>query len=195
MKQNINLMLLSFAPLIAFYGCEHFFGLKMAIAATVAVTIAEIIYRKIRKEDPGAFFYFIAFTTIIFGLIDVYSSNTSFFKFEPALTNFVTGVYFAWGTWKPKPLMVEFAEKAGKLPNPMPPGFLEYIRIMSWIWVVYFFVKAFAYLYLAGKPETNTMQMMLIRTVAGNVSMFVLLGICWIMAKPIYQWVQKKGRI
>lgn len=189
-KQNLILILQSFLPLIAFYACEELFGLKVAIGATVIVTIAEIIYRKgIKKEDLGGLFYFIAGTTIVFGLIDLYSTGTSFFKYEPALTNFVTGIYFAWGTAKAKPLMIEFAEKMGKLPDPLPHGFVEYIRAMSWIWVTYFIVKAFAYLWIAREEGTDTMRMMVVRTIAGNVSMFVLLGVCWLIAKPLYCWV------
>src|SRR5450759_176156 len=153
---KLNLLILSFLPLIAFYGCEHFFGLKMAIAATVVVTVAELIYRKIRKEDPGAFFYFIAFTTIVFGLIDVYSAKTSFFKFEPALTNFVTGIYFAWGAWKPVPLILEFAQKAKKVPEVVSPELITYMRAMTWMWVGYLFIKSFAYLWIAKESSAST---------------------------------------
>ena len=192
-KQNINLLLLSFAPLIAFYAFEHFWGLKVAISATVIVTVAEIIYRKIRKEALGAFFYFISITTIVFGLIDVFSEGTSFFKYEPALTNFVTGFYFAWGAMTPKPLMLEFAEKSGKLhPEKVTPELIYFLRATTWIWVGYFIIKAFAYLWLANKPETSTGQMMVIRTLAGNASMFLMLGVSWLLNKPLYRWCAAK---
>jgi intracellular septation protein A len=191
-KENLNLLLLSFAPLIAFYGFEHFFGLKVAIGATVVVTIAEIIYRKFKKEELGAFFYFISITTIVFGLIDVYSTGTSFFKYEPALTNFVTGIYFAYGAMTPKPMMLEMGQKMKKIPEDVAPEFVSYLRVMTWLWVWYMLVKSVAYLWIAREPETSTVKMMIIRTVAGNVSMFVMLGISWLVSKPIFRWVSKK---
>ena len=196
-KQNLYLLMMSFAPLIAFYAFEHFWGLKVAIAATVIVTVAEIIYRKIRKEALGAFFYFIAVTTIAFGLIDVFSEGTTFFKYEPALTNFITGFYFAYGATTVKPMILEFAEKAKKIdPEKVTPEFVYFLRAVTWMWVVYFIIKAFAYLWLANKPETSTGQMMVIRTLAGNASMFLMLGVSWVLNKPLYRWVLKRhGKI
>ena len=191
-KETLKMLMMSFAPLLAFYGVEHFFGLKIAIGATVGVTIGEIIYRKMRKEALGGFFYFIAITTIGFGLIDVFSSGTSFFKYEPAITNLVTGIYFIWGAAQPIPLIQEFAQKAGKIPENPPPALTLYLRVMTWIWVVYFLIKGIVYFAIANEPETSTGKMMVIRTLAGNASMFIMLAVSWLGGKPIYKWAMKR---
>ncbi len=193
MHQTFKLLILSFAPLIAFYGFEHFFGLKTAIAATVVVTVAEIIYRKLKKEELGAFFWFVSISTIGFGLVDVCSTNTRFFKYEPALTNFMTGAYFIWGAITPKPLMQDMVMKMKKIPEShFGPAIVMYFRIMTWIWVVYFLVKAGVYYAIADEPDTSVGKMMIIRTLVGNASMFGMIGISWLIGKPLLKYIQKR---
>ena len=195
-KQSILLLLLSLLPLIAFYGFEQLYGLKTAIAATIVVTVAEVIYRKWKKQDPGAFFYFISITTIGFGLIDVMSTNTRFFKFEPALTNLITGIYFAYGALTTKPMLQEMMEKMNRIPSErFTPELTAYFRFMTWVWVVYFIVKAWVYFIIAEHAETSVGKMMVIRTLAGNASMFGMLGVSWVLGK-LYRWnTDRKKRV
>lgn len=193
-NQKLSLILQSILPLAAFYLFEHFCGLKIAIAATVVVTIAEIIYRKIRKETLDVLFWSVSIMTIGFGIIDLYSENASLFKYEPALSSLAMGIFFTWGAWKPKPLLLEMVEKAKKLPEPVAPELVLYLRVFTWIWVVYFMVKAGVYFWLAKQPDADIGSMMVIRTIAGNASLGVMLAFSWLGGKPIYKWIRSLKR-
>ena len=193
MKQSLPLILQSFLPLIAFYGFEHFFGLKAAIAGTIVVAIAEFAYRRWKKEDLGAFFYFVTISTVGFGLIDVFSTNTSFFKYEPALTNVLTAFYFAWGAMTPKPMLQELVEKTKKISSEhFQEELVLYFRILTWLWVLYFFGKGIVYYVIADEPDATVDKMILVRSVVGNVSMFAMVGVSWLMGKPIVRYLMKR---
>ena len=46
----LNFALTNFGPIITFYAANHFFGLKVAVLASVVWTLGEIVFHIIRKK-------------------------------------------------------------------------------------------------------------------------------------------------
>jgi uncharacterized membrane protein len=165
----------NFGPLIVFLAAKSLLGLKPAIALTLVWAVAEVAYLLgWKRERPTAFFWFSAGITLVFGVIDLYADVPVLFRYEAALTNALTGLYFGATIFVGKPLIQEFAEKAGTAPLDRP-GAKEYLRILTVAWTAYFFAKAAVYLYLADSGlsfETATS----IRSALGPISLAVMLG-------------------
>lgn len=165
----------SFGPLIVFLIVKSLAGLKPAIVATIAWSLVEIAYVVAwKRQKPTQFFYFSVGTTLVFGLIDLYSDNPILFRYEAVLTNILTGIYFGSTLFVGKPLIQEFAEKAD-YENVNTPEAKIYLRFLTIVWAGSFFVKASIYLYLANS-DLSIEHVTAIRSTIGPVSFLVLLG-------------------
>ena len=170
----LQFVLSNFGPLIAFYGVNHFWGLKPAVASAVAWTIGEIAYNRIKRIPTSTFFKFSAAVAILFGAIDIYLRQSVFFKYEASLTNLVSGFYFASTLWGAKPLIQEFAEKQGRMKGDLTPDRIFYFRFLTWVWAIYLWIKAGAYYWLASRVSLE--QGLAVRFVLGNASFYGLLA-------------------
>jgi intracellular septation protein A len=164
----------NFGPLIIFYFCNHFWGLKVALAATVIWTIGEIIFKKLKGKELSQFFIFTATITIVFGLIDIYLQQSIFFKFEAPLTNFVVGLYFALSLFG-KPLIQEFAEQQGRIAGTLSADTEYYFKFLTLVWAFYMWAKSVVYIWVAMNMTLE--EGLVFRTIFGSISFYGLLGI------------------
>lgn len=191
LKSVLLFIINNFGPLVVFYGVNHFYGLKPAIATTIVFTVGDAVYQKRKGITLGSFYWFCFFITVLFGGIDLYLQQSFLFKYEAAITNFVFGFYFASGVVAKKPFIEEFAEKAGKLPHPRPHGLTTYFKILTALWAVYFFAKGVVYFAWA---KTLTIDELLgYRAVLGNISMFAMVIVSTFGSKYIFRFMLKRG--
>lgn len=120
-KSFLKFLFTNFGPIIIFYFATRFLGLKTGILLSTFYTIAEIIHYKIKKKPINAFFKFFATICILFGVIDLYLSNSNIYIYEPAFTNIITALFFVIGAFTKKPLIQEFVEKNTTFENPESP--------------------------------------------------------------------------
>jgi len=191
-RSTLKFLLTNFGPLIVFYLSNHFFGLKEAIGISVAFTIGEVIYQKVKNEPISAFFIFSAVMSIVFGTIDLYLPHAVFFNYEAAFTNVITGIFFVIGAFGKKPLIQELAEKRRKFDRPEAPDLIYFFRIFTLIWATYFFIKATLYVWLAGMP-ISTEEKMAIRGTAGGASLYAMLALSIFGGRKLFYLFKKMG--
>ena len=170
-----NSLIQNFGPLIVFLVANNLAGLKPAIVATIIWSIAEFAYiTRWQRKKPTQFFYFSLGTTLLFGMIDLYSDNPMLFRFEAVLTNVITGFYFGLTVFVGKPLIQEFAEKS-KSADVEAPGAKIYLRYLTVLWAAYFFAKAAIYFFL-GISDLSIERVTIIRSALGPISFIAMLG-------------------
>lgn len=182
----------NFTPLIAFYSINHYWGLKSAIAVSVIVTIIEIVYKKNNKKEISILFKYCAGMTLIFGAVDLYAQDSFLFKYESCVTNIITGLFFASSLWRTKPILQDFYEKTPNAKE-ITPERAVYFRFITKIWVGYFFVKAAAYFWVAQNYTIE--QGLVIRTILGSGSFYLMLFLSTAGAKKIIPYLKKTSTI
>jgi intracellular septation protein A len=191
---TIAWILRDFGPLIVFYGANHFFGFVPAIVASMAWSVGDVALIKLRKQQVSAFLKFSIVVTVLFGTIDVYLQGPFLFRYEAALSNVVTGVFFGLTLRGDKSIIQEFAEKraatTGK-PVPINPDTIHYFRLCSWVWTVYFFLKAAFYVWVGHQYDLE--RALAIRIVVGNATFYSLLFVSIFLAKPIILGLRRLG--
>jgi len=176
----LKIIFLQFGPLIAFYGANHFWGLKAGILASLIWAVAEVAVSLWMKKPLTFFFWFSSGIAIVFGVIDLFLQRSFLFKYEGSLTNTIVGGMFAYSLWKKRPLLNEMVraqiqtQKGLASPPELIPEVADYLWALTWLWTFYQFAKAVFYFWVAGNYPLE--KVLVIRTVVGNVSMFVLLG-------------------
>lgn len=165
----------NFGPILVFYISNHFFGLQIAVIASIIWIVGEIVFHIIKKIRLSPFFKFSAGITIVFGLIDLYLQRSLLFKYEASLSNAMVGVFFALSLLKEKPIIREFAEAQGRISSDLTPDSEYYFKFLTVVWTVFMFAKAAFYFWVAQKYSLE--EGLAIRAGVGNISFYALLGI------------------
>lgn len=173
-RRFVFALLRDFGPLIVFVVANHFFGTKLAIAASMTAALAEFGYCKYRKQQLKTFFLFSIISTLIFGGINLYQETPFLVGYEPVITNVMTGLFFLASLFIGKPIIQEFAERAMSEPKPFVGNRLFYVRFLTWVWVGYFFVKAGFYAWVVAIMPFE--QALATRAVVGQVSLVALIA-------------------
>jgi uncharacterized membrane protein len=169
-------ILQSFGPIVVFLVVKAALGLRPAIIASLVWSVLDALYVVVWKRDrPTPFFYFSVTTTLVFGVVDLYATNPFLFRYEAALTNVLTGLYFGATVFVGKPLIQEFAEKAKGVEDIAKPSARAYLRFLTVVWSGYFFAKALTYYYLA-QSDLSYERTALIRAALGPLSLGAMLG-------------------
>ncbi|MGZ3711162.1 MAG: septation protein IspZ [Bdellovibrionota bacterium] len=190
LKGLINFAFVNFGPLIVFYGTNRIYGLKIAIIASTLFSFAEIAWRLYRRLPITNLFKFSATVTILFGLVDLYAQQSFLFKYEASATNVLTGVFFGASLFSSKCLLQEFYEQR-KDAKAVTPDLAGYFRLLTLIWVLYFWLKAAVYFWIAGRFSLE--QGLLVRTVLGSGSFYLMLGISIFGSRKIFPLLKKWG--
>ena len=184
----------NFGPLIVFYLSNHFYGIKFAIAVSVTYSIADVVYQKIKKRPVSTFFLFSAGVTLVFGAVDLYLARSVLFNYEPAITNFITALFFLYGAFKEKPLIQEFAERQKKESISSTPDRVYFFRVFTLIWSGYFFLKAGFYIWLAAQSMSLD-RMIMIRSAVGGGSLYAMIGLSFVGGRRLFLIMKKNGML
>ncbi len=182
----------NFGPLVIFSFANHFFGLKIAIAASLVFLIAEVLYQKSKKKPISEFFIFSAVTSIVFGVVDLTLTEAVLFNYEAVITNVITGFFFIYGAFKKKPLIQEFAEKREKFKNGTSPDLIHFFRIFTLVWATYFFMKAAFYVWVAAQP-ISTEEKIAIRSTIGGGSLYALIALSTFGGRRMFHFFKRLG--
>jgi intracellular septation protein A len=178
----------NFGPLIAFYGTNHFFGMRAALGAALAYALTEVAYKLVRRQKLTALFKISAGLSVAFGVLDLCLKNPIFFRFEGAISNVITGGFFAATLWSKKTLIQEVAEKRAP-GKPIPPERLYRFRALTIMWVAYFFAKAVAYAWISMRYSLE--EALAIRTAVGTTSFYAMLGFSLFLSKRFFDLLDR----
>jgi len=179
-------ILRDFGPLLAFYGTNHFFGFVPAIVVSMAWSVVDVAIVKLKKQKVTAFLKFSIAVSLLFGTVDLYFHGPFLFRYEPVLSNIVTGIFFGLTLRGEKSIIQEFAERRAEANGtvvPIKPDTVFYFRVCSVVWTAYFFLKAGFYTWVASRYELE--RAMEIRVVVGNATFYPLLFVSIFLARPI----------
>ena len=113
-----------------------------------------------------------------------------FFNYEAAFSNVITGIYFLISLQSSKSAIQEFVENKNGTPITDQSSIFR-LRIITWVWVIYFFIKAAIYFYLSSRYTIE--QALLIRSTAGTASFYILLTLSITSGKKIILYLQSKN--
>lgn len=188
--KSIRFVMTNFGPLITFYGVNHFYGLQKAIVFSTVFTVVEIGIKIRRKEPIPTLFKFTAAMTLIFGGIDLYFQQSILFKYEAAVTNSFTGVFFGTSLLGKTSILqnLQAGQDDGRV---WTPDRVAYMRILTGIWTGYFFMKAGAYFWMASHFDIE--RGLMIRTIAGTASFYAMLVVSVFGSRLLFPWMKQNG--
>jgi intracellular septation protein A len=171
-----------FGSVIVFVVGLYAFGIKPAIVATIVWIAGDAIQRAVRRLGFPQVWLFANGLVVVFGGVDLYAATPFMLRYEPVVTNVLTGVVFAAGAFGDKPVIQLLAEARGRS---FPEGaeIRRFFQVLTFIWVAYFVLKAGVYYWLA---RTMTLEeAMPIRAVVGPGSLAVLLALSF-RSRPLF---------
>lgn len=190
LRSVVALAVDNFGPLIVFLAVDRLWGLKPAIAASVAFSAFEIARKLSRGEPTTLLFRFTAAMTLVFGTVDLYAQRSFLFKYEACATNVLTGFFFGATLLDRKSILQEYYEKRPDA-KPLTADRVVYFRWLTVAWVVYFLVKAAVYLWLA---RTFSLERAAeIRSTAGAASFYAMLFVSIAGSKKIFPAIKRLG--
>ena len=170
-------MLPDLAPGIVFFGANHYWGLRVAVLSSFAFLALDLAWKAWRRQKPSGLYVYAAAVTGIFGALDLYLKRALFFRYEAALTNVLSAVFFASTLRGGRSLIQDVAEKTMTAEGvAMSADHVFYFRLWTLIWVAYFLAKAAVYAWLAASP-LSLERLLIVRAVIGNVTLYGLIAL------------------
>ncbi len=180
-----------FGPLIAFWVLAAALGLKAGIAGSIAVIVAGVLWRLVRRRAFTRIYILVAVLTVVLGVVDLLSDTPAMIIYESVITNVVTGIAFVIGASGRKPMIQEMAEQRAEIPNPDRADTRRFFQLFTLLWAAYFFVKAAFYLWLARTMPLA--EALAVRSLVGGVSLGLMIGISVTQGKRLFLLCRKWG--
>ncbi len=172
-KGHLGFVLLNFGTPIVFFWTYYVWGTKPAIAFAIGATLVQALIHLILRLKFSPFFIVASGFTVAFGAVDLLVQEPRFFRLGPFAENFLLGLAFLATLLTEKPIAAWFA---AALPPAIQPDLSKigknYLRRLTQIWAIYFFVKAFLFLYLAFR--VNLGQLIVLRSILGGGSLVLM---------------------
>jgi hypothetical protein len=176
-------ILAEFAPILGFLVLSQFVGVKLAIAGTILIAIADSCWRLWRGVAFTRTYILFAALTVGFGLIDLFSAVPFMLKYEAVVTNVVTGMTFALSAIGPKPLVLEVAEqREGR--QYTDAASKTFFRGFTLVWAGYFLLKATFYLWVAW--NFTMIEAVIVRKFVGSISLGLMLWASYTQARRAF---------
>jgi uncharacterized membrane protein len=122
-----------------------------------------------------AFFILSSSFTVLFGGMDLLLSNPRFFRLEPFVHNFFLSLIFFATAFTRYPIIRWFVEGLPKrLRLESSEATPQYLKNVTFVWALYFLLKAFLYLYLGLTVDLG--KLILYRSVIGSITIGLLMG-------------------
>jgi uncharacterized membrane protein len=185
-KQAAQYVLLNLAGPLGFYLTFHWIGPKAAIGLAISITLIQVIVHWIYSLRFSPIFIVAAGFTVLFGSIDLFLESPQFFRLEPFAQNLVVGTVFLLSLLGRVPVVVWFASG---LPEPVRPDLSvignDYLRKLTFLWGIYFCVKAGIFFYLAYQVDLGSL--VVLRSLIGGGSLVLMF-----VGEIIYRkWIRK----
>jgi intracellular septation protein A len=178
----VRYVAMEFGALIVFWIALYFFGIKPAIAATIAFILLDALYRW-RARKPVTRIYVLTSTlAVAFGAIDLYAADPFMIKYEAVITNTVTGIFFVLGARGEKSIIQEMAERRQQFPDRLDVRY--FFRLFTLFWAGYFFIKAAVYLWLGMTLPLE--RALALRVLIGNVSLAAMMALSFLGGRHLF---------
>lgn len=179
-----------FGPLIVLLALASAFGLKVAIAGTIAFILVDAARRLWLHISFTRIYLLSSSLAVIFGGIDIFSQIPFMLKYEAVITNAVTGIAFVAGARGTKPLLQQLAEqRSGPVPDRADVRY--FFRLFTLVWACYFFAKAGAYLWLGAVLPMG--RAMLVRSILGSVSLGIMVVVSITQGRRLFFLCHRMG--
>jgi intracellular septation protein A len=179
-----------FGPLILLLALSAAFGLKIAIAGTIAFVILDAAHRFWRHLPFTRIYLLSSGLAIAFGSIDLCSQTPFMLKYEAVITNVATGVAFVMGARGAKPMLQEIAEQRSG-PFPDRADIRHFFGLFTLFWAGYFFAKAGLYLWLGSVLPMG--RAMLARSVLGSISLGIMVVVSVTQGRRLFLLCRRMG--
>jgi uncharacterized membrane protein len=127
---------------------------------------------------------------VVFGLVDLRTQNSYLFKYEPCVTNIMTGIFFTVSLFGKSSIIQDLREKNPDA-APMTPERVVFFRWLTVVWVLYFFAKAGAYGWMASRMEFESA--LVLRMLFGSASFYVMLFGSIYGSPKVFAFMQERG--
>jgi intracellular septation protein A len=174
LRAVLSFILWEFGPLIALLALSAAFGLKVAIAGTIALIAVDSARRLWLGISFTRIYLLSSGLAVVFGTIDILSQTPFMLKYEAVITNVVTGMAFVVGSQGDKPMLQEIAEQRGQV-FPDRADIRHFFRLFTLLWAAYFFLKAGIYLWLGAILPMP--RALLLRSIIGGVSLGLMIAV------------------
>jgi intracellular septation protein A len=193
-KDRINAVvgfaLAEFSPLIGFLVLSWTFGLKVAIAGSVAIVAVDTSWRLWKRVPFTRTYILFVVLTVGFGIIDLLAATPFMLKYEAVITNTVTASIFILGAAGPKPLIQEVAEQREGRPFSSDAARI-FFRWFTLVWAAYFLIKAAFYFWMAWTlPMAEALAM---RSLVGSLSLGLMLLLSYTQGRRVFSLCQRWG--
>jgi intracellular septation protein A len=175
-----------FGPLLVFYGTNHFFGFVPAISASMAWSVAAVVYAKVKKQPITGLLKFSIAMTVVFGAVDLLVQGPMLFKYEAVVSNLATALFFGLTLRQEKSVIQQAAERRALLsgkPLTLTPDTVYFFQLSTIVWTSYFVLKALVYLWIGANYGLE--EALALRVLIGNVSFYGLLFVNIFLARPL----------
>jgi intracellular septation protein A len=164
--------LTEFGPLIAFLLLNWRFGVKVAIAGTVAFVIVDGLRRLWMHVAFTRIYLLTSALMLVFGAVDLCSATPFMLQYEAVITNLAAGLFFVAGARGTPSLLQEIAEHRQGAPFPERADVRRFFELFTLAWACYFFLKVAIYAWMA--TVLPLAQAIELRSVIGSLSMVVM---------------------
>lgn len=189
-KAVAGFVMAEFSPLIGFLVLSWTFGLKVAIAGTVAIVMVDTSWRLWKRVPFTRTYILFVALTVGFGVIDLLSAVPFMLKYEAVITNAITAGVFVLGAAGPKPLVQEVAEQREGRPFSSDAARI-FFRWFTLVWAAYFLLKAAFYFWMAWTlPMAEALA---VRSLVGSLSLGVLLLLSYTQGRRLFYLCQRWG--
>ena len=186
----LSFVLTEFGPLVAFWAAYLVFGLKPAIATAVLWVACDVLRRRLRRLKFTRVYVLSAALVTVFGAIDLLSTSPFMLKYEAVISNLATAAFFAFGAHGRPPLLQELAEQR-RGPFPDRPDVARFFLLFTYLWAVYFLVKA-AFYFAVGElyPMATAMA---VRSAVGSLSLGVMVVLSFTQGRRLFELCRALG--
>ena len=182
-------VLAEFGPLVVFWILDAAFGIKIAIAGSIAFILGDALWRWLRGLAFTRLYLLISGLTLVFGAVDLVSATPFMLKYEAVITNIVTGLMFVAGARGPRPLVQEVAEQRRGELFADRPDIIRFFQLFTLAWAAYFFIKAG--FYFAVGQMLPMVQAMALRSVVGSASLALMTAVSFSQGRRLFLLCQR----
>jgi intracellular septation protein A len=187
----LRFALAEFGPLIVFWALALSFGIKAAIAGSLAVIVVDGAWRLIRSQPFTRLYLLVSALTLAFGTVDLCVATPFLLVYEAPITNALTGAAFVVGAFGETPMLMEIARARPGVVVPDTGETRRFFRLFTLIWAGYFFLKGAFYLWLAATLPLT--QALALRSVLGGLSLAIMSALSVTQGRRLFFLCRRLG--
>ena len=187
----LRFALAEFGPLLAFWALLLAFGLKPAIAGSLAAILAGAAWKLWRREGFTRLYLVVSGLTLAFGAVDLCVATPFLLVYEAPITNVLTGAAFVFGAYGETPMLMEVARARPGAEVPETDESRRFFRLFTLLWAAYFFLKAAFYLWLAAVLPLT--QALALRSLLGGISLGLMIALSATQGRRLFFLFRRLG--